>query len=83
MERSNGARLFFFLTGLVVVLGAVTLAKGGLFINRHEGDTLHLTEILLRMGQGQWPHLDFVTPLRQALVSASRSFWPRWRWQPH
>jgi len=63
MERSNGARLFLFLTGLVVVLSAVTLAKGGLFIDRHEGDTLHLTEILLRMGQGQWPHLDFVTPL--------------------
>lgn len=63
MERSNGARLFFFLTGLVVALGAVTLAKGGLFIDRHEGDTLHLTDILLRMGQGQWPHLDFVTPL--------------------
>lgn len=63
MERSNGARLFLFLTGVVAILGAATLAKGGLFINRHEGDTLHLTEILLRMGQGQWPHLDFVTPL--------------------
>jgi len=63
MERSNGARLFLVLTGMVVALSAVTLAKGGLFIDRHEGDTLHLTEILLRMGQGQWPHLDFVTPL--------------------
>ncbi len=63
MERTNGARLFLFLTGLVAILSAVTLAKGGLFIDRHEGDTLHLTDILLRMGQGQWPHLDFVTPL--------------------
>ncbi len=52
-----------YLIGIVVVFGGVQLAKGGLYIDRHEGDALHLIEILRRMEHGQWPHLDFVTPL--------------------
>ncbi|SFR57611.1 hypothetical protein [Litoreibacter janthinus] len=59
-----GARLFLvYLLGLVALMGGLALAKGGLYVDRHEGDTLHLIEILLRMSEGQWPHLDFVTPL--------------------
>lgn len=59
-----GARLFIvYLLGLVALLGGLALAKGGLYVDRHEGDTLHLIEIVLRMADGQWPHLDFVTPL--------------------
>ncbi|MEP3346973.1 MAG: hypothetical protein ABJN34_10060 [Litoreibacter sp.] len=59
-----GARLFLvYLLGLVALMGGLSLAKGGLYVDRHEGDTLHLVEIVLRMSEGQWPHLDFVTPL--------------------
>ena len=59
-----GARLFLvYLLGLVALMGGLALAKGGLYVDRHEGDTLHLIEIVLRMAEGQWPHLDFVTPL--------------------
>lgn len=59
-----GSRLFLvYLLGLVALLGGLALAKGGLYVDRHEGDTLHLIEIVLRMADGQWPHLDFVTPL--------------------
>lgn len=59
-----GSRLFLvYLLGLVSLMGGLALAKGGLYVDRHEGDTLHLIEILLRMADGQWPHLDFVTPL--------------------
>ncbi|EPX80781.1 hypothetical protein thalar_01001 [Litoreibacter arenae DSM 19593] len=59
-----GARLFLvYLLGLVAFLGGLSLAKGGLYVDRHEGDTLHLIEIVLRMADGEWPHLDFVTPL--------------------
>ncbi|SDW14412.1 hypothetical protein [Litoreibacter albidus] len=60
----SGARLFLvYLLGLVALMGGMALAKGGLYVDRHEGDTLHLTEIVMRMAQGQWPHVDFVTPL--------------------
>ncbi len=66
-----GARLFLgYLLGLLAVLGGMGLSKGGLFVDRHEGDTLHLIEIVIRMSEGQWPHLDFVTPL------GILSFWP-------
>ncbi|WP_281857127.1 hypothetical protein [Litoreibacter halocynthiae] len=59
-----GARLFLvYLLGLIALMGGLSLAKGGLYVDRHEGDTLHLIEIVLRMAEGQWPHLDFVTPL--------------------
>lgn len=66
-----GARLFLgYLLGLLAVLGGIGLSKGGLYVDRHEGDTLHLIEIVIRMSEGQWPHLDFVTPL------GILSFWP-------
>ncbi|MGC9419408.1 MAG: hypothetical protein ACP5EN_10615 [Rhodovulum sp.] len=39
------------------------LAKGGLFPVRHEGDMLHMIQIVLRQAAGEWPHLDFMTPL--------------------
>lgn len=59
-----GSRLFLvYLLGIVALMGGLALAKGGLYVDRHEGDTLHLIEIVLRMADGQWPHLDFVTPL--------------------
>ncbi len=63
MTHVTGRKLFAYLSGIVVLIAAMTLAKGGLYIDRHEGDTLHLMEIVMRIAQGQWPHLDFVTPL--------------------
>lgn len=63
MNRSAKALYFVYLIGLVSIIAGITLLKGGAFIDRHEGDTLHLAEIVLRMAGGQWPHIDFVTPL--------------------
>ncbi|MEM6593635.1 MAG: hypothetical protein AAF672_02520 [Pseudomonadota bacterium] len=63
MDQITGRKLLAYLFGIVAIIAAMTLSKGGLYINRHEGDVLHLTEIVRRMSQGQWPHLDFVTPL--------------------
>lgn len=63
MSRSNGAALGAFLLAVVVLLAGVTLAKGGFYIAKHEGDTLHLTQMVLRMASGEWPHLDFQTPI--------------------
>lgn len=52
--------------GLILVWAVQTtalLAKGGLFLGKHEGDAMHLVEIVLRQAAGQWPHLDFMTPI--------------------
>jgi len=58
-----GKRLFLWCFATIGVMASLSLAKGGLYVDRHEGDTLHLIEILRRMELGQWPHLDFSTPL--------------------
>ena len=63
MGRTNGALLGAFLIAVAGGLAAVTLAKGGFYIAKHEGDTLHLTQMVLRMAAGEWPHLDFQTPI--------------------
>lgn len=63
MNRPNPAIYITFLIAVIVILGAVTLAKGGFYIAKHEGDTLHLLQILFRMASGEWPHLDFMTPI--------------------
>ena len=70
MNRLQSGKLFTYLVGIVAVFGTILLMKGGLYLNRHEGDALHLIEIVRRMSLGQWPHLDFVTPLGIA------GFWP-------
>ena len=63
MSRSNPLLLLAILAAFVVAGSALSLAKGGLYISRHEGDTLHLLEVLFRLERGEMPHLDFMTPI--------------------
>lgn len=63
MSRPNGAFLGAFLVAFLTLLAGVSLAKGGFFIGKHEGDTLHLLQMVMRMSRGDWPHLDFHTPI--------------------
>jgi len=63
MTRPSPAFLGVFLVFVMLLLAGVSLAKGGLYIAKHEGDTLHLLQIVLREARGQWPHLDFETPI--------------------
>jgi len=63
MSRPNPAILLGFLVAVWAILGGVALAKGGFYLAKHEGDTLHLLEIVFRMVDGEWPHLDFMTPI--------------------
>ena len=64
MNRANWGRLFGVMGLITVVMGALPFLKGGLVIAKHEGDTLHLADIVLRMAEfGSIPHLDFMTPL--------------------
>lgn len=63
MSRTNPVRLLAVLVGIVVVLGGVGAMAPALYIDRHDGDVLHLMDMVFRMTLGQMPHLDFVTPL--------------------
>ena len=63
MVKPNSVTLFGFLVVILGVMGGLALLKGGLLIAGHEGDTLHSVEIVFRMNAGEWPHLDFMTPI--------------------
>lgn len=63
MVRRDGARLLAVLAAVLVVLAGVSILKGGYYLGKHEGDTLHLLQMVLRMAEGEVPHLDFVTPI--------------------
>ncbi|SPH24624.1 hypothetical protein DEA8626_03675 [Defluviimonas aquaemixtae] len=63
MSRQHTLLLMAFLGLLIVVMGGAPILKGGFYIGKHEGDTMHLAELVLRMADGQWPHLDFMTPI--------------------
>ncbi len=63
MSANKGKFLAAFMAGLIGLYAVTFFGKGGLFISKHEGDALHLLQMLLRMADGDWPHLDFVTPI--------------------
>ncbi|HCQ66383.1 MAG TPA: hypothetical protein DIU07_15075 [Rhodobacteraceae bacterium] len=63
MTRPSSGLLGAFLFAVALALAGAGLAKGGLYIGKHEGDTLHLLQIVLREARGQWPHLDFQSPI--------------------
>ncbi|NCU20967.1 hypothetical protein EOM89_09575 [Candidatus Falkowbacteria bacterium] len=64
MKQANSGALVVFGLVLIAGLGGALLARGALYLGMHEGDTLHLLDMALRMGlHGQWPHLDFMTPI--------------------
>ncbi|MCB1328759.1 MAG: hypothetical protein KDK28_04550 [Maritimibacter sp.] len=63
MTRPSPARLAAFLLAVTAVLAGAALAKGGLYVDAHDGDTLHLLQIVLSEAQGRWPHRDFQTPV--------------------
>ena len=65
--RSRAAAALPLAGGLaifVAVLAGAPFLAGGLYVTQHEGDTLHLADLVLRMAEkGQMPHRDFMTPL--------------------
>jgi len=49
---------------IALVMALAPLAAGGLYLTQHEGDTMHLADLVLRMAEaGQLPHFDFMTPI--------------------
>lgn len=70
MTKTNTAALTAFLIAVLVAMGGAAVFKGGLYIGKHEGDTLHLMQIVFRLTDGQTPHRDFMTPI------GALAFWP-------
>ncbi|APX89381.1 hypothetical protein BV394_06345 [Brevirhabdus pacifica] len=63
MGRAAPIPLIALIVGATLALSAPGLLRGGLVVTQHEGDLLHLLQILMLMQEGQWPHLDFRTPV--------------------
>ncbi len=63
MMNGNPRALWVFLLAVLGLFGGLPFLKGALYIAQHEGDTLHLADIVFRESLGQWPHLDFMTPI--------------------
>ncbi|MEM8632720.1 MAG: hypothetical protein AAGF74_15930 [Pseudomonadota bacterium] len=70
MERAHPAKLGLCLLGILIVFGGAGILRGGVYAAKHEGDIIHLLDILLRIDQGATPHLDFLTPI------GALAFWP-------
>lgn len=63
MNQISPQKYATFLAILILLFGGAALAKGGLYIAQHEGDTVHMIEIIMRMVGGEIPHRDFSTPI--------------------
>ena len=63
MSRTHPISLLAVTFAVIAVLAGLSLARGGLYMDRYEGDVLHLIEIVVRIAEGQRPHLDFMTPI--------------------
>ncbi len=62
-SRPNDLFLAGALLVLFIVLAGVSLVPGVLYVGKHEGDTLHMVDVMLRMARGDVPHVDFMTPI--------------------
>ncbi|RYH09452.1 glycosyltransferase family 87 protein [Tropicimonas sp. IMCC6043] len=63
MQRRGQIAFGGFLIVVWAGLSWVLLAKGGLYIAKHEGDTMHLIDMVLRQADGEWAHLDYMSPI--------------------
>ena len=70
MSSKNQTIMTISLVVILVLMGGAAVLKGGLYIGKHEGDMLHLMQIVFRMERGELPHLDFMTPI------GVLAFWP-------
>lgn len=52
-----------FLVGIWATSTIARINPDGFMVMSFQGDALHMAQIVLRMSQGEIPHLDFLTPL--------------------
>ena len=59
----SAVRLAIYLVSAWLLISALTLFPGALRITGHEVDFLHALDTAYRIGEGDLPHLDYMTPL--------------------
>lgn len=67
----SGAQIRHFcgiLLAFLAVQVVLTVLTAGVRFTRHEGDMMHLAELILRIAAGEVPHLDFMTPIGDLAV---------------
>ena len=76
-QRSLSKAGVLWMGGLLMLLALSLpgLLADGFHVGKHEGDTLHLIEILERLRMGQEIHRDFVTPI--GVLSVAPMAWMR------
>ncbi|SOB94526.1 hypothetical protein [Rhodobacter maris] len=63
-DATNAKALGLGMAVLTLVFALAPLWPGAVVISQHEGDALHLADLVARMAEaGQWPHRDFMTPI--------------------
>ncbi|MGV6812020.1 MAG: hypothetical protein ACWA47_07230 [Brevirhabdus sp.] len=70
MSRAHPLKLAAYLAAVIVVFGGMAMIKGAFLVGQHEGDVLHIAQIMLLIGDGMQPHHDFLTPI------GFLAFWP-------
>ncbi|MGB5870098.1 MAG: hypothetical protein WBH04_07845 [Albidovulum sp.] len=73
MQKSYAWQAAALMLAMIVIWGGAPLVKGAYYLGKHEGDTLHMAEIVVRMARGEWPHLDFMTPI--GVLAAAPIMW--------
>ena len=63
MDKPNPAIVWAAGILAIALFGGLVLWQGTFFIEKHEGDTLHLIDILERLRLDQAIHRDFMTPI--------------------
>lgn len=63
MKKTDWRGLSLCLLAVALIFGGVSFLKGAFYIGKHEGDTVQMADIVFRMAAGNWPHLDFMTPI--------------------
>lgn len=53
MNRSSALTTFAVLAGIVVLLGGAGVLAPALLVDRHNGDMMHLMDMVLRMADGR------------------------------
>ncbi|WP_380057063.1 hypothetical protein ACFE33_03690 [Falsihalocynthiibacter sp. SS001] len=63
MKQINSTLLATVLVGVTIIFSGLSIAKGGLFLGKHEVDVLHFMDILRRLQLGYDIHIEFQTPI--------------------
>ena len=61
--RLTPVRLAVLMAVVALGLGVLPFIKGAFYPGKHEGDTFQLADLAYRVALGEWPHLDFMTPI--------------------